>query len=85
MWKLKGITCAYVKPQRCYTPKEDASSTTISLEYLFTSIIIDTQKGIDVEFFDAPGAYLNADTPEDKLIILKIEGEFGEIMFKVNP
>ena len=29
-------------------------------------------------------AYLNADTPEDKFISLNIEGEFVEIMCKVN-
>ena len=31
-------------------------------------------EGRYVVIFDVPGAYLNADMPEDKLIILKIEG-----------
>ena len=40
----------------------------------FTSLIIDAHEGIDVAIFDVAGAYLNADMPEDKLILLKIEG-----------
>ena len=34
---------------------------------------------------DYPGAYLNADMPEDKFILLNIEGEFVDIMCEVNP
>ena len=46
--KLKGRTCADGQPQRCYITKEDTSSTTISLEDLFTSLIIDEHEGRDV-------------------------------------
>ena len=35
--------------------------------------------------FDVSGACVNADTPEDKFILLNIEGEFLDIMCKVNP
>ena len=38
-----------------------------------------------MEVFDVPGAYLNADMPEDKFILLKIEGECVDIMCEVNP
>ena len=55
------------------------------MEALFTSLIIDAREGRDVEIYDVPGAYLNADIPEDKFILLNIEGEFVEIMCKVNP
>ena len=41
---------------------------------IFTSLIIDSHEGRDMVIFDVPGAYLNADMPEDKLILLKIEG-----------
>ena len=34
--------------------------------------------------FDLPGAYLNADIAEEKSIILKIEGEFVDIMSEVK-
>ena len=35
--------------------------------------------------FNVPGAYLNSDIPEDKFILLNIEGEFVDIMCEVNP
>ena len=83
--KLKGRTCADGRPQRCYITKEYTSLLTIYLEYFITNLIIDAHEGIDVEVFDVPGAYLNADMPEDKFIILNIEGEFVDIMCEVNP
>ena len=43
--KLKGRTCSYGRPQRCYITKEDTSPLTIYLEYLFTSLIIDAYEG----------------------------------------
>ena len=33
---------------------------------------------------DVPGAYLNAEIPEDKFILQNIEGEFVDIMCEVN-
>ena len=35
--------------------------------------------------FDVPVSYLNTDTPKEKFIILKIEGDFVDIMCEVNP
>ena len=83
--KLKGRTCADGRPQRCYITKEDAYFPNISLEAFFTSLIIDARKGRDVAIYDVPGAYLNADIPEDNVVLLNIQGEFVEIMCKVNP
>ena len=37
-----------------------------------------------MEFFDVPGAYLNADIPEDNLILINIKGQSVEIMCEVN-
>ena len=66
--------CADGRPHRCYITKEDASLLTISLEALFVSLIIDAREGINVEISDVPGAFLDADIPEDKVILLNIEG-----------
>ena len=38
-----------------------------------------------MDIFDVPGAYLNDDMPEDKFILLNIEGEVLDIMREVNP
>ena len=54
------------------------------MEYFSTSLIIDANEGGGVEIFDVPGVYLNADTPEDKFILLNIEGKFVDIMSEVN-
>ena len=35
--------------------------------------------------YDVPGAYLNADIPEDTVVLLNTKGEFVDIMCKVNP
>ena len=35
--------------------------------------------------FNVPGSYLNSDIPEDKFILLNIEGGFVDIMCEVNP
>ena len=83
--KIKGRTCADGQPQRYYTTKEDASLPNIYLEALFNIPIINAHEGRDVEIFDVPRAYLNADMPEDKFILLKIEGKFVDIMCEVNP
>ena len=52
---------------------------------MFNSIIINAWEGRDVEIFDVPGAYLNADIPEDKFILIKTEDKFVDIMYEVNP
>ena len=82
---MKGGACADVHPQRCYMPKEYTSLSTISLEDLFTSIIIDAHKGIYVAIFDVPCEYLNTNISEENFILLNIEGGCVDIMCEVNP
>ena len=55
------------------------------MESIFTSFIIDAHEGRDVAIFGVPGAYLNADTSVENVIILKMEGEFVDIMCEENP
>ena len=38
-----------------------------------------------MKIFDVPGGHLNYDIPEDKFLFLKLENEFVNMMFKVNP
>ena len=83
--KIKGRTCADGRPQRAYTLREDASSPTIFLESLMASLLIDAHEERDVAIFDVPGAYLHAELPSGKFVLLKIEGAFVDIMCDVNP
>jgi hypothetical protein len=84
--KIKGRTCANGSKQRQYL-KEDESiaSPTASLEGLFASYVIDVHEGRDTAIFDVPGAYLHAEFPDNKQILLKLRGIFVDIMCEVNP
>jgi len=48
-------------------------------------LLINAFEERDPAIFDVPGAYLHAEIPDDKFAILKIEGEFVDIMCEVNP
>ena len=83
--KIKGRTCADGSCQRTYIPREESTPPTIVLEALFLSLLIDTHEGIAVQTVDVPGAYLHTSLTDDKVVHMKFEGEFGEMMCKVNP
>ena len=83
--KIKGRTVADGRPTRKYIPREEAASPTIALESLFASLLIDAHEDRAVQIFDVPGAYLHADLPDDKYVLLKLEGTFVDIMCEVNP
>ena len=83
--KIKGRTCANGSTQRAYVPREEASSPTLSLEALLSMFIIFGHEKRSTAVFDVPGAYLHADLPPGKFVLLKITGEFVNIMCDVNP
>ena len=58
---------------------------TIALEALFVSLLIDAHEGRSVQTFDVPGAYIHASLPDDKVVHMKFEDKFVEIMCEVNP
>ena len=47
--------------------------------------MIDAYEERDVVIFDLPGAYLHAEMPKDKRLLMKFRDEFVDIMCKVNP
>ena len=47
--------------------------------------MIDAHEGRAVHTFDIPGAYLHTSFPDDKVVHMKCECEFVEIMCKVDP
>ena len=49
------------------------------------TLLIDTNEGRDVAIFDVPGAYLQAEMPREKKILMKLRNEFVDIMCEVNP
>ena len=83
--KIKGRTCADESKQKFYLDKEESiSSPTVSVETLFSTLAIDAFEHRKVSTFDVPGAYLHAKMPPNKQILLKLRGEFVDIMCNVN-
>ena len=77
--------CAYRIHQVIYIPREEATSPTIVLEALFASLLIDYHEEIAVYTLDLMGAYLQTSLPDDKVVHMKSENEFVEMMSDLNP
>ena len=84
--KVKGRSCINGSKQWKFLEENEViASPTLQLESLFLSLMIDVMEGRDVAIFDVPGAYLHAEMPKDKKILMKFRGNFVDIMCKVNP
>ena len=84
--EIKGRMCANGSKQRQFLHEgETVASPTVSVEGLLTTLLIATYEGRSVVSFDVPGAFLQADMPDDKLVLLVLRGEFVDYMCKVNP
>ena len=83
--KIKGRTCANGSRQRKYISTEESfASPTASLEAILSTLMIDAYEGIDIAVADVSGAYLHAEFPAGKRVILKLRGTFVDIMCEVN-
>ena len=81
----KGRTCADGRKQKRYLGKyESVASPTVSLESLFTTLVIDAHEERDISTFDISGAYLHAKMTADKSVILKLRGHFVDIICDIN-
>ena len=84
--KIKGRTCANGSKQRQYLGDyESVSLPTVSFEALFITLIIDTSEGRDVAIFDVPGAFLQLEVPKNNMILMRLKGQFVDIICDVNP
>ena len=58
-----------------HLPKYDTvASPTISLEGFFTTLLIGAYEGRQNISFDVPGAFLQAEMPDNKLVLLSFKG-----------
>lgn len=80
--KVKARGCADGRKQRLYTAKEDASSSTVSLEGLLLSCMIDMAEHRDVATIDIPGAFMQAKM--DEVIHMRLEGIMVELLLKLS-
>ena len=61
------------------------ASPTVSLEGLIITLVIASMKERHVISFDVPGEFLQAELPEDKFLLLRLSGDFVDIMCQINP
>jgi len=84
--KIKGRTCADGSKQKRFLKHgESISSPTVSLEAIVGTLLIDDHEDRDMAIFDVPGAYLQAEMPKEKKLLMKFRDEFVNIMCEVNP
>ena len=82
---IKGRTCNDGSKQKIYLAKyESLASPNVSMELIFTMLVIDAYEERDVATFDIPGAYLHTKMPVNKDMILKLRGRFVDIMCDIN-
>ena len=86
---IKGRSCVDGSKQRRYLKQDESmSSPTASLESLLVTLLVDAYEDRDVATYDVPGAYLQASlapTDNGERVLMKLVGEFVDIMCKVNP
>ena len=76
--KIKAKACADGRKQRKYISKDEVSSSTIQLESLILSLIIDVHEGRDVAIADVVGAYLKAKMED--YVLVKLVGKEVDTM-----
>ena len=84
--KIKGRSCANGSQQKKYLKEDESySSPTCQLESHTSTLVIDAYEKRDVAIFDIPGAYLHAETPKDKKMIMIFRNEAVDILCQENP
>ena len=75
---MKDRTCAGGSSQRQYLKQDESvAPPTVSLESILTTLLIDAHEGKDVDIFDVPGTYLQANLnvgDDTERVILKLTG-----------
>ena len=58
--------------KRYLKEEESTSSSMVSLEVLFCTVMVDTNEGHDLATFNVPGSYLHVDIPKDKKNLMNL-------------
>ena len=82
---IKARTCGNGSKQRLYLKEgESVASPTLSVEGIMLTLLIAAYEGRKVITLDVPGAFLQAEMPDDKMILMKFTGKFVDYMCEVN-
>ena len=82
---IKARGCANGRPQREFISKDESSSPTVTTYALFISSAMEAMEGWQVLTCDIPGAFLQADWPEDNDCYLKFEGLMVKMICEIDP
>ena len=82
---MKYRSCYNCSKQKRYLNYgEIISSPTVSLEALFTTMVIDSYERHNFRTFDVPGSYLHTKSPKVKHVLLKLKGGYIDTVYNVN-
>ena len=82
---VKARGCTDGRPQREFISKEESISPIVSTYALFISCAMDAMEERQVVMCDIPGAFLQADWPEDNDCYLKFEGLMVDMICDIDP
>jgi hypothetical protein len=84
--KIKGRTVDGGNKQRNYIPKEDAILSTVAMESVLMSCIIDAKEERDVAVVDNPNAFVQTRVENEKdAAFIKIRGFLVDILVEIAP
>ena len=73
MGENKGDTCANGRIHRRYIKYgETVSLSKVSIEDLFTTLVVDAYEGQDIGIFDVPGEFLHTEVTREKQVLIKL-------------
>jgi hypothetical protein len=82
---VKARGCADGRKQRAYTDKDEANAPTIATEAVFLTAVIDAMEARCVAVMDVPGAFMQADMPEDEMTHVRLTGIMVDILLEIDP
>jgi len=83
--KIKARGCADGRPQREYITKDQSSSPTVANNALFATCLVDAIEKRAVAICDIPGAFLQADWPQNEPCYIRFEGIMVDMICQIEP
>jgi hypothetical protein len=84
LWKARLVDGGHMTDPERYDPHEKTSPTT-SLEVVMLLLAIAATKKHQVESFDVPGAYLNANLERGRFHKMRISKRIAQLLVEVDP
>ena len=77
--------CKRKQTKSVFEKYESLASPTVGLVILMTTLLIGSHEERKFIYFDVPGDFLQAEMVYDKLVLLKLKGDFVDMMCEINP